>query len=749
MTTGLRLWWTLTGVTLLIWSFLLFGYVDQYPILTLAVIVFGLWGLATVAGSLYPTMPDRRWVSALPWITVGLVVTGFLLWSLMQIVNVPAYGTDEIAFDQYAAQLLVHGMNPYVHSMNPSFAMFHVSPNGYTFRLDGQPVTSLSYPALSFLVYTPFYTLGWSTQMAVVINVFAWAIGMVLAYVLLPKEVRPLALVLGSLSVYIGYAVGGVTDALFVPLLIGAVYQWDRYPTQRGMAALRSPVLLGLAMAVKQTPWLLLPFLAIGIWLEARRSDQEGWNTAGRFVGITALAFLIPNLPFIVLSPHAWASGILTPIASHAVPAGQGFVGLSLFLGIGGGSLGAYTLALIVVLIALVVIFFASYPSLKAMALVFPAVVLFFSARSFGSYLVTLMPVVIVGALSLRPRGVVPAKPAGSLQPRWVLQHIRIIVASSLVVSGVAIGAVVLNSPPLSVVIKSVETTGQLATIVQVGVEVVNKSNAPMTPHFSVESSGTISTFWIRSHGPSRLGPGQSAKYTLLAPNYFAQPSLTGEFQVVAFTADPGTVSRSDSYQPTLLHLSLVPDAINTIVPVGHTVHVEAQILNQFGRPVPLAGQPVYLGQIIYAQSGLAFGQAVINGGNPGQTPVVAYTNAHGTASFEISSASSTKNPVYFEANLVKRNFLPVRVFGDSSDSFRGLSPVWPNLGRKHFPLREVQCAVRHFHFDFDQIFTRRLAARDVGKYREGGAGQHVLAHRQDRVLLSWRADHGGPMKGE
>ena len=298
MTTGFRLWWTLTGVTLLIWSFLLFGYVDQFPILTLAVIVLGLWGLGTVAGSLYPATLDRRWMSTLSWITVGLVVTGFLLWSLMQIVNVPAYGTDEIAFDQYAAQLLVHGMNPYVHSMNPSFAMFHVSPNGYTFRLDGQPVTSLSYPALSFLLYAPFYALGWSTQMAVVLNVIAWAVGMVLAYVLLPKDIRPLALVLGSLSVYIGYAVGGVTDALFVPLLIGAIYQWDRYPSQRGWAALRSPVLLGLAMAVKQTPWLLLPFLAIGIWLEARRSSQDSWRVTGKFVGIAGLAFLIPNLPF-------------------------------------------------------------------------------------------------------------------------------------------------------------------------------------------------------------------------------------------------------------------------------------------------------------------------------------------------------------------------------------------------------------------------------------------------------------------
>ena len=39
--------------------------------------------------------------------------------------------------------------------MAAAFPMFHVSPNGYTFKLSGQPVTNLSYPALSFEAYLP------------------------------------------------------------------------------------------------------------------------------------------------------------------------------------------------------------------------------------------------------------------------------------------------------------------------------------------------------------------------------------------------------------------------------------------------------------------------------------------------------------------------------------------------------------------------------------------------------------------
>jgi len=92
--------------------------------------------------------------------------------------------------------------------MAPAFSLFHVSPDGYTFLLNGHAVTSLSYPALSFLLYAPLVALGWTTQTAVVVNVLAWALGMVLAFVLLPKSIRPLAIVVGSFSVYISYAVG-------------------------------------------------------------------------------------------------------------------------------------------------------------------------------------------------------------------------------------------------------------------------------------------------------------------------------------------------------------------------------------------------------------------------------------------------------------------------------------------------------------------------------------------------------------
>jgi hypothetical protein len=607
----------------------------------------------------------------LAWGTLIVAVGAFVVWSYLQITSVPAYGTDEVAFDQYAAQLLAHGVNPYAHSMAPAFSLFHVSPNGYTFNLNGQPITTLSYPALSFLVYVPFVLMGWTTQMAVLINVFAWAIGMAVMFWLLPRPVRPLAIVVGSLSVYIGYAVGGVTDALFVPLLVGAVYAWDRFPTSRGWAAWRGPVLLGLAMAVKQTPWLILPFLVAGIALEANNHGSIGYSVkaAGRYLAIALGTFLAVNLPFMVLDIHAWFHGVLTPIISHAIPAGQGIVGLSLFLGIGGGSLTLYSVALIVVLVALLAGFMATFPISKVWAVVFPALVLFFSARSYGSYLVTLLPAATVAALTvtrgIAPTGVrvstaAPADPADpaprpGLWPWW-----RWVIAGGVGAVAASVLVLLLVRPPLSIRITSVRTSGQLATVEQVTVAVTNQTGSPIRPAFSVESGGSVTSFWLANHAPAILGPNASASYTLLAPNFFAQPPINGGFQVVAFTSHPGSVSRSNPYVPNVWHVSLIPEAVNRIVPVGQPITVRAEVLDQVDRPVNRKGLPVYLGQVSYTQQGLVYSQAVVNGSQEGQTPVVAFTKANGEATFVIKGTQTASDPVYFEANLVNSDeFFP------------------------------------------------------------------------------------------
>ena len=639
---------TLAAVFLVTWSFRLAGYLTFGTWVAVPVVVMGLAGLLAMVAAWVPrgTLTTRR-LRQIDLVVLAAVIVALGIWCYFQIYIAPDYGTDEVAFDQYAAQLALHGINPYLHSMAAAFPLFHVSPNGYTFLLNGQPVTNLSYPALAFEQYLPLLAMGVTTQAAVWTDVAAWALGAVVLYAVLPRKLAPLAAVVVSLDVFTGYAVGGVTDFLFMPLLIGAAAGWDRFAWTRGPAAWRGPVLMGLAMAVKQTPWLIVPFVVAGIVLESRRLRgwTQGLRDGLRYVGIAAVAFLVPNLPYLLNAPGAWLSGILTPLTAQTVPAGQGLVSLSLSLPLGGGSLRDFNSAAIVVFLGLLACYLTTYPVLKPAAFLLPSIVLFFATRSFGSYLVTLIPAALAAAATTqRPQ----------LSASW--RHWKWVVSGAAASCALAVLAALTSPSPLVMSIQSVRTTGQLATVDQVTVSVTNHSDRRVRPSFTVEDGMSMTAFWRRVHGPPALGPHQEARYTIQAPSYFAMPSIINGFQILAFSHGPPTVSRTGSYVASIWRTVLRPSAINQPVARGQTITVHAEIVNRLDQPVRAANVPVWLGQVIYAQGGTIPSEATINKGYGGQTPVPALTNAQGIATFTIRLSSPTvpHAPVYFEANLVK-----------------------------------------------------------------------------------------------
>jgi hypothetical protein len=550
--------------------------------------------------------------------------------------------------------------------MAPSFDFFQVSPDGYTFHLDGHPVTSLSYPALSFLVYVPFLLMGWSSQLATWLNVAAWALSIVILFACMPAPFKPFAIVLGSASVYVAYAVGGVTDALFVPFLILAAIRWDRYPLEQGLRRLLAPCCLGLALGIKQTPWTLIPFILTGIFLEARRGGignrRAAWVVA-RYTLIAGTVFLIPNVPFVVANSGAWLRGITTPLDSTIVPSGQGLISLAILLGLGGGSLAAYSVTTLVVLLTVWVAYAATYPRIKAWTFLLPVVPFFFGVRSFGSYLVMLLPAGVAAMATMRRQS-----SSGPLT-----RNVWALLLCGIVLSLGSISVALAVPPPFDLRISRVHTTGQLATVDRLSVVATNRTNSPLSPGFTVNSGGNLTAFWNRLHGPKVVPAGATRTFELAAPNFFAMPPLTGGFQVVAFTDSPGTVSRTDAYLPTLWHVALIPNAVNKPISIGQTVVLKAQILDRLDQPVHVTGIPVYLGQITYAQDGVYFGSALINASSPGKTPVSMTTDSNGAAAFTIQATVNTADPIYFEANLVNNSLyypygysqiVPIRVAG-------------------------------------------------------------------------------------
>jgi len=646
-----RFSWSLVGAIIVCWAFLLFGYSDTYTFVAPLEVILGISGLAiTAAAWLHATVRLPRGIE---FVALGLVIVSFLAWCWIQVRVAPAYGTDEVAFDQYAAQLLQHGHNPYTYSMAPSFDLFHVSPNGFTFRLDGTPVTQLSYPSLSFLAYVPFLLVGITSQTGIIVNCLAWSAAVVLAYFLLPRAVRPLVLLVGSLDIFTGFAVGGVTDALYVPFLLLAVYRWDRYRTLRGWRRWVAPVSMGLAMGIKQTPWLVGGFLLIALVLDALSQDEtprRSLAVSGRFAWRAAVTFLVPNAYFMVDNFHAWVRGVLTPVEGAIVPAGQGWIALSNFARLGGGNLRWFSVLGASGLLLTLAVLVVTYPRGKPVVVFVPSLILFFVERSFASYLIMLLLPLLVAATSAQyssHQGVLAAMPV-----RWRTWARRVPLAGA----GLFLFALVmatLSTQPLSVRIDSVQTTGQLATVVRVNVTATNHSGQTVTPVFASQSGGALSAPWAVLRGPHALAPGASATFELSAPNYFAQPQLTGGFQMAALTTQPAALSISPSFSPTNWHTSMTPQAVDAPVVIGVPQVIAVQVLNSDNSPVRRAGIPVYLGQVIYAQGGIEFSQAIINQSNVGETPVAARTNSAGVATFTVVGTQSTTDPVYFEANLV------------------------------------------------------------------------------------------------
>ncbi|MEM3382221.1 MAG: hypothetical protein QXQ11_08715 [Candidatus Bathyarchaeia archaeon] len=172
--------------------------------------------------------------SHLPLIAL-LFVTASSIYVIAEIQYKGIYRTDSMAFTHYAAQLwLFPSWNPYPHDLQKALEMFSVDIDYVTLKPDGDLVTNLNYPALHFLIFTPFIYFG-VPDMRWVISSFELATFMII-YWKSPAEFRPLVIVplFAGSDLAINFTAGCLGDYLWVlPLLLTVFY-------------LENPVLSGL-----------------------------------------------------------------------------------------------------------------------------------------------------------------------------------------------------------------------------------------------------------------------------------------------------------------------------------------------------------------------------------------------------------------------------------------------------------------------------------------------------------------------
>lgn len=623
-------------------------------VVSVAVILTGMWGG-------WRTWVGRDGLSVRGQaVVLGALVVGIGFFAAAVWMTQPGYGTDGAAFDQYAASLAMHGLNPYTHSMAPALTQFHVPQIFHTYRLNGTEIDNLSYPSASFLFYMPALIFGLHTQAANVVDVAFWALSGFMLWRMLPARTSWVAGLVLSANVYLSFMIGGLTDALFVPFVLLAVYRWDRYGVHLEDTAARwiGPIALGIACSVKQTPWFLAPFLLIGLWIEHRENGTDGVRVVARYAATALGTFLFLNAPFIVADPAAWARGTFLPLVQPTIPDGQGLVDLTIFDHLGGGRLALYTCAGVACFALALLAFRYRYAALKRAWVPLVAVSFFLPTRSFGSYLFMLFPAAIVAGIT------VGAPPVG-----WRVRHsFQRWIGLGLVVGGVATAglaiAAVATPAPLSVRIVDTQSTGQLGTIYQAEVQVTNHTGRVQRPHFTVQTQAHATTFWNPVDATGQVvvpvvAAHASATFILRAPNTASMPAVASPMFISAFTTGPAAMSTSATYLVSRFSTSIVPDAVNHAVPLHQAVPLAVQLQDQYGNPVHRAGVVVVMGQVVYASGGLLAGESSINGASEGTSPVSAVTDSAGIAHFVVVGDDAQPEPVFYETWLSDGSAVP------------------------------------------------------------------------------------------
>jgi uncharacterized membrane protein len=574
-------------------------------------------------------------------VLLGAVAVVVSLQVARAIAGNPAYGTDEAAFNQYAATLLLHGQDPYIRSMLPALSKFGVADGARTYFVSGKVVGTYSYPALGFLPVALLLAFGLHTQTPIVLSAGAWILTIVVCWAMLPRAVRFCAPLVGLGALALGYVSSGLNDPVELPLLLVALWRWDRYLDGGGTAWRRAagPIALGLACAVKPTPWFVVPFLVVAIALEARSHGRSALRAVGSYVCWAAVGFVVPNLAFLAWDPSAWWHGVLFPLVQPTVAGGQGFV--SILLAHGGGPLGLLDVAALLVLLAGLCALAAFYHSLRGALVGLVAVVLFIPARSFGSYLIFLAPAALVAACTLGEARQLP-----KLHSRIRLALVG--TGSLALIAECAAIVLSLLPPAVSMDVGRTEEAG--GSVSAVNVEVSNHSASWITPRFVVSNGGVLGADWVVAHGPRHIAPYTSADLELDAPDVTTMPLAGRPLVVDAFFGDRVAAYRSAAAGPW--QLALEPQVVQPSRPL-RTLVMRVQLEGEWGEPLHRAGARVALTQVAYGKLGAYPAEVEIDGHAQGQSPVYSRTNRNGSATFVVEALHPQRGPVFFEGWLI------------------------------------------------------------------------------------------------
>ncbi len=531
-TTAIRLAWTLVGFALLSTGVNNWGAWSTWP--GFAVVSPCLTLAGAVVMALAWTAPARHWVAFESVVFVAALVA-------VVAVNAPLlaasahFSTDAAAFNQRAAVLALHGVDPYRVAFHGTGVQLDPAADYWTYTLNGGHVDHLSYPAGSFLFVVPFVALGLTHLTTDWVDLAAWLASAVALYWLSPRRVRWLAPLLVLATMFTPLFTFGDTDALYVPFLILAAWHRERFVDASAPRALRwlAPLALGVACSIKQTPWFTVPFFAMGVGYAAAAAGRRAGPAVVRYLALAAVPFAVLNLPYALWDPRAWLHGVLLPLRSPLVPDGQGLVSLVTHGVVHVLHPGDLQLAG-VVLVALLVVAYLRWPDrLERTWLFVLPLVLFVPSRSLSTYLVDFTPAAVAGVLSGGPT------PRGPRLARRVARPALAVGA----LGAAAFVVVAFTASPLSVRVDRVVAIDHAQFLGPVTLTLVNDGTSALHVHVIAEvGAGHPVGFWRPRSGNGVVGAHVTERVTFVPPRFLLAPRRGESWLIEVMSASPALV---------------------------------------------------------------------------------------------------------------------------------------------------------------------------------------------------------------
>ena len=347
------------------------GYINLVSLTGLFILLFSAALLFILA---FYGFTDEKWAKRSLLIAV---LPGILAMFISFSQFYPAFGTDEIAIDNYSAYLFIHGVNPYIYPNVANFFSFSGLPGSYiTPMLKGGHVNYIQYPGLSVLLFIP--SALFSFPPFYIVSAFYLAMFPITYYYfrkINKLDFFPYAALIFMININaIYYALGGVTDAVWITFFALSYIFRKNY--------IISAIFLGLAFGFKQTILVIVPFYLIFLYKE----ELKSYLKVLKYLVAGGLTFLAVNLPFIITGPISWTSSVFGIATQPVIGNGIGISILS-FAGFFPVEIFVYYVLTLMAFMVLFVLYLKNYEKMRYSFLAFPVLIFFFYYRLLLNYI--------------------------------------------------------------------------------------------------------------------------------------------------------------------------------------------------------------------------------------------------------------------------------------------------------------------------------------------------------------------------